>query len=233
MLYLFGGGLVLIGLLSLLYLFATTDPRQLARSLEQMALPGLVLLTVALLAVRLVVPALLSLTLLALLIWRRWGSRRMPPWMPPWMPPTPTAVLPTAQTKFLRLVTDAKTGAVAGLVTEGTFTGSRLDELALDELIMLLKECRVEDQRGAELIESFLDSTHENWRDALRESAAPRPTDMTVEEALAVLGLQAGADETEIIGAHNRLLRRLQPDAVGTDYFIAKINRARDVLLRH
>ena len=52
-----------------------------------------------------------------------------------------------------------------------------------------------------------------------------------VEEAYAILGLRPGADAEAIKAAHHRLMKQLHPDHGGTDYFAAKINRARDVLL--
>ena len=65
-------------------------------------------------------------------------------------------------------------------------------------------------------------------------AGAPPPrggADVTVEEAYAILGLQPGADAAAIKAAHHRLMKQLHPDHGGTDYFAAKINRARDVLL--
>ena len=75
------------------------------------------------------------------------------------------------------------------------------------------------------------------WRDDLHGeqlagASPPRGgADITVEEAYAILGLQPGADPAAIKEAHHRLMKQLHPDRGGTDYFAAKINRARDVLL--
>ena len=56
-------------------------------------------------------------------------------------------------------------------------------------------------------------------------------TDMTRDEALAVLGLAEGASEDEIQAAHRRLIQRMHPDVGGSADLAARINRAKDVLL--
>ena len=66
-----------------------------------------------------------------------------------------------------------------------------------------------------------------------RTGPSPSSTDVTVEEAYAILGLAPGADAEAIKAAHHRLMKQLHPDHGGTDYLATKINRARDVLLHH
>jgi DnaJ-class molecular chaperone len=55
---------------------------------------------------------------------------------------------------------------------------------------------------------------------------------MSAEEALEVLGLKPGASRAEIRAAHHRLMRASHPDAGGSDWLAARINQARDVLLK-
>jgi DnaJ family protein C protein 19 len=63
-------------------------------------------------------------------------------------------------------------------------------------------------------------------------AAARRFGPMTVEEAHQVLGLKPGASEFEIRAAHRRLMRSAHPDSGGSDWLAARINQARDVLLK-
>ena len=55
---------------------------------------------------------------------------------------------------------------------------------------------------------------------------------LTVVEARATLDLPDNADETAIRDAHRRLIARVHPDAGGNAALAARINAARDVLLR-
>src|SRR5690606_562444 len=68
------------------------------------------------------------------------------------------------------------------------------------------------------------------------QQAAAR-TDMTVKEAMDILGLSGainGGDipSANVNDAHRRLIQKVHPDRGGNDYLAAKINHARDVLLK-
>ena len=51
-------------------------------------------------------------------------------------------------------------------------------------------------------------------------------------EALDVLGLTEGASDADVQAAWVRLMRVVHPDGGGSDWLAARVNQARDVLLR-
>lgn len=237
MLYLLGGCAILGGFLLLAYLFVNVDPARLARGLKVtgivMAVFAVVTLAISPASGRLsalLVPVAMMLPLLVRL--RAVLDRYRTP---------ASGQTSTVATPFLRMTLDHDTGSMTGTILRGHYSGMRVEELAHAELLALLRECRAEDEEGARLLEAYLDRVHPDWRDAFTGErpggsaggGRPAGSDVTVEEAYAILGLAPGADAEAIKEAHRRLMIKLHPDHGGSDYLATKINRARDVLLRH
>jgi hypothetical protein len=234
MIYVLGGFAVLSGFLMLVYLFVNADPARLARGLK---VTGIVIavLAVATLAISGRLAALLmplAMLMPALIRVRSLLDRFRPP---------SGGQTSTVATPFLRMTLDHDTGSMTGTILRGRFSGMRIEELGSADLLALLRECRAEDEEGARLLEAYLDRFQPDWRDELAGGgtsgsgggARPASGDVTVEEAYAILGLAPGADAEAIKEAHRRLMVKLHPDHGGSDYLATKINRARDVLLRH
>ena len=143
------------------------------------------------------------------------------------------------ETAYLRMTLDHDTGELKGTVLEGPFRGRLVEELGHEELLALLRDCRVNDAQSAELLESYLDRMHgAEWRGGdsgaqaggrAESSSDGRP--MTVDEAYEILGIRRGADADEIRDAHRRLMLKIHPDQGGSTYLAAKINQAKEVLL--
>ncbi len=55
--------------------------------------------------------------------------------------------------------------------------------------------------------------------------------EMDTREAREILGVSELASREDILEAHRRLMKHMHPDKGGSNYFAARINRARDVLL--
>jgi DnaJ-domain-containing protein 1 len=117
-------------------------------------------------------------------------------------------------------------------VRRGGFAGRRLEDLTLDELITLWRQCIAEDEPGARLLETYLDRLRPDWRDGTKKGTATgSATTMTRDDAYAILDLAPGADADQIKEAHHRLMMKLHPDHGGSTFLAAQINRAKEILL--
>jgi hypothetical protein len=133
------------------------------------------------------------------------------------------------RTAFLQAWLDHGSGDVGGTVLAGAFAGRTLDALSDRELLDLRTQC-AGDADSLKILEAYLDRRlGPDWRNAHQPPRGPH-TDMTREEALAVLGLAEGASEEDVRSAHRRLIQRVHPDVGGSADLAARINRAKDVL---
>jgi hypothetical protein len=65
-----------------------------------------------------------------------------------------------------------------------------------------------------------------------KSDATKQHDTMSLDEARAILGVDSNATKEEIHLAYKRLMNKLHPDHDGSSYLAAKINQARDTLLR-
>ena len=145
-----------------------------------------------------------------------------------------TGQVSRVQTAFLEMELDHDTGRMSGRVLAGSYQGASLDALDQSALMKLLGEV---DDDSRDLLAAYLDRREPGWREHAQHHAGSgtRPTSsgkMTEEEAYQILGLQRGASTEEISRAHRSLIKKLHPDQGGTTYLAARINEAKDVLLR-
>jgi len=141
------------------------------------------------------------------------------------------------ETRVLRMTLDHDTGNMDGDVLEGQFAGRRLSAMPLEDLVDLRAEA-MGDADTIGLLEAYLDRAHIGWRETAQDddsaetgthqSSGP----MTREEAYRVLGLEPDADAKAVKAAYRALMSKVHPDKGGSPYLAAKINEAKDLLLK-
>jgi len=253
---------IIFGVLWLLHWFQHTPPKQVARTLRKVGLWAVIGLLVLAVATGRLNPIFAAIGALIPVVMRLLQVAQLVPALQRLLrslglggsglaggagPAGGTAGGPAAgpgqtseiRTRFLAMRLDHGSGAMDGDVLDGPFTGRRLSDLGLDELLRMLELYRDQDGQSAAVLEAYLDREHgPDWRDRAGSegrtagSASSRGGALSESEAWALLGLEPGADAAAIRAAHRRLMQKLHPDRGGSDYLAAKINEAKRVLLR-
>jgi DnaJ domain len=232
---------LLIGFYLLARAFVNADPKSLAQGVRYTAI-GVTVIVVVFLAVTGRLGAAMAVGAFVVPLFLRWRSliNRVRAAAGP-----SDGQTSTVETMFLRMWLDHDSGAMSGQVLRGAFEGRMLNDLSLRELLILLDECRNGDQQSAVVLEAYLDRTQpDDWRaagtgddnsgarDGGGRGARTGSNAMTRDEAYEILGLRPGASVEEIKEAHKRLMLKMHPDQGGSTYLAAKINQAKDLLIR-
>src|SRR5262252_1318444 len=140
------------------------------------------------------------------------------------------------RTAFIEMELDHDSGAMRGRILVGRHEGASLDALDIATLTGFLTDI---DEESRALLMAYLDRREPRWREHAQADAAPdadrkswRSGKMTEEEAYQILGVQPGASAEDIGRAHRALMKKLHPDQGGSTYLAARVNEAKDVLLR-
>ena len=146
---------------------------------------------------------------------------------------------------MIEMELDHSTGAISGVVLAGQHEGRPLSSLSRPALLELYRACLVDDPDGARLLDAYLDRRFPGWRAAgdahahaggfgagQGQGRPRRPGAISEDEAYEILGLKKGAADADITRAHRDLMKKLHPDLGGATDLAARVNEAKDVLLR-
>ncbi|MGP0105385.1 DnaJ domain-containing protein [Rhodoblastus sp.] len=149
------------------------------------------------------------------------------------------------RTAFLDMTLDHASGEVDGTVLSGAFAGMRLNAMTRDEILRLREDCAALDPDSVLVLDNYLDrrfpgggAAGERDAHAGRQGSGQqgqwrsRGGEMSEQEAYQTLGLRPGASAEEIVRAHRRLMKERHPDHGGTTDDAARINQAKDRLIR-
>jgi hypothetical protein len=135
---------------------------------------------------------------------------------------------------YVEMELDHDSGAMRGRILKGRMEGVTLEALDVPALMSLLPEI---DEESRALLMAYLDRREPTWREhadagATAGSANVDRGKMTEEEAYQVLGVEPGASAADIGRAHRALMKKLHPDQGGSTYLAARVNEAKDLLLK-
>ncbi len=211
--------------------FAKADPKRAARLLRRLGGGGALVLAAFLLSRGEIGPAVTVGALgLGLLGWvSLWPAGF-------WRRGQGVGGVSRLRSAFVEIELDHTSGAMHGRMLAGRHAGAVLDALDAKTLVSLLGEI---DDDSRRLLTAYLDRRAPGWREYAQRDAAAGGSGraassgkMTEQEAYQILGLQSGAGPQEIARAHRSLIKKLHPDQGGSTYLAARVNEAKDVLLR-
>jgi hypothetical protein len=173
----------------------------------------------------------LGLTGLGLLGWLPWS-------IPGWSARTQKSAgqVSRVRSAFVEMELDHDSGAMRGRILAGRYEGAALDALDVATLAGCLPDI---DEESRALLMAYLDRREPGWRENSQTDSTTgsgrrgwSTGKMTEEEAYQILGVQPGASAKDIGLAHRSLMKKLHPDQGGSTYLAARVNEAKDVLLR-
>jgi hypothetical protein len=173
----------------------------------------------------------LGLTGLGLLGWLPWS-------IPGWSARTQKSAgqVSRVRSAFVEMELDHDSGAMRGRILAGRYEGAALDALDVATLAGFLPDI---DEESRALLMAYLDRREPGWRENSQSDSTTgsgrrgwSTGKMTEEEAYQILGVQPGASAKDIGLAHRSLMKKLHPDQGGSTYLAARVNEAKDVLLR-
>ena len=136
------------------------------------------------------------------------------------------------RSQFLVVTINFSSGSIDGEIISGDFSGKKLAELSEAELKQLLEQYKTLDKESYILLQAYLIRSGSSSGQSYQQYNHSNISELSPNEAYEILGLPNTATKDEIVKAHKRLMQRMHPDRGGSDYLAAKINAAKDLLIK-
>lgn len=136
------------------------------------------------------------------------------------------------RSQFLVVTINFSSGSIDGEIISGDFSGKKLAELSEAELKQLLEQYKTLDKESYILLQAYLIRSGSSSGQSYQQYNPSNISELSTNEAYEILGLPNTATKDEIVKAHKRLMQRMHPDRGGSDYLAAKINAAKDLLIK-
>ncbi|USG60189.1 DnaJ domain-containing protein [Sneathiella marina] len=145
------------------------------------------------------------------------------------------------ETDWIKATLNHDSGEMDGQILKGKYESHILSTLSFDQLMEFHDEAQ-DDPQTLAILNSFLDRYHaqadasgatseeQTKEQKTRKQSGTGP--MTRREALDILELTDDATLAQIKKAHRQLMKKFHPDHDGSEYMAAKINEAKDVLIK-
>lgn len=150
----------------------------------------------------------------------------------------PRSRVSRVRSAMIEMELDSVSGAMRGLVLAGPDEGRLLDQMSRAQCDGVYALCRSADPEGARLLEAYFDRRFASWRQTgqgdpdARRDRARQSNRMSEDEAYEVLGLRRGAARDDVVRSHRSLMKKLHPDQGGSTDLAARVNEAKEVLMR-
>ncbi len=144
------------------------------------------------------------------------------------------------RTAFLNATLDHDSGEIDAEILAGRHKGRRFSAMSAADVLDVWVDCAA-DSESRLIVEAYLDRRVPDWREHVQRDGdggagasggSGGSGAMTEKDAYELLGLQPGASEAEIRASHRRMMKKMHPDQGGSTALAARLNEAKDVLLR-
>jgi hypothetical protein len=135
-------------------------------------------------------------------------------------------------TKSLIVTIDFAKRKMDGIILTGQFSEKKLSELTIKQLEALSSEFKESDRESSALLYAYRMRKEDSKSNADENYSSQDTNGLSNQEARKILGVTPSSTEEDIVIAHKRLMQRLHPDRGGSDYLAAKINSAKDQLVK-